>query len=589
LDTVTIGRLHSVYRVPREEPDAGALRARLDRLAGRQVGDALTEIAQRLPVADVPGLVVVRRLELRLLLGFGHLVDERVTAVWARALAGALTRALTGPGGDLVARFRDWADYLASFLEEVAAGARPVRWRYEHLTRSGQPSDPMVVAAALREREAWIVPTLVELGARDTLGAVLRALGEPAAWSVFEALERGLDARPGPPAPAEECLDRLLGLLRDWPGLRRRAASSGEVALLLVAGSAGPAGGPPPPAVLAAIRRAATVVPDLWDASGQAAPSRFDRIGVAAAEALAVLDRDQPALAAVLRTPARQRQQVLEAASRLNVEELVTDAGGVLFLLSSLVELDLPGLLLATGVPAGEAEAVAPTGRWLILLKALGGRPRDWARNDPGLTMAAGLAAPPGRAELERLTAATAPVDARRLGRALRAWALRRGLLAGTVRTVTRRADLPSSAQAAITRAVPEGLWLLARLVEPAGAPSRRMLSGPPPPIGVQVAHLAAPELVPEPAADLLWTHLTAVTLHLFARRLPGFQRSSAPHLAANFLLGRSHLRVGPDGVVGDLPRVPLRLVIRLGGWEHVRADIPWLPGQRLVLDQEGS
>jgi hypothetical protein len=119
---------------------------------------------------------------------------------------------------------------------------------------------------------------------------------------------------------------------------------------------------------------------------------------------------------------------------------------------------------------------------------------------------------------------------------------------------------------------------------------SGRSSARPPPAVGLpplrgELAYLLTPELLRPVRADLLWTHLSAVVLHLFARRLTGFSLSSTGHLGRNFLVGPSLVHDTDDGLAVTLPRVPLQIVLRVGGWSGSRERVPWLPGETLLLE----
>lgn len=102
------------------------------------------------------------------------------------------------------------------------------------------------------------------------------------------------------------------------------------------------------------------------------------------------------------------------------------------------------------------------------------------------------------------------------------------------------------------------------------------------------LATLADLRALGAPPSRRSWAAWAAATLAAFARRLPGFERSSPEYLARNFLLGAATYRVDEkEGVRASLPQVPLRLVLRMSGWAGSEHLIPWLPGGRLLLGHD--
>jgi hypothetical protein len=204
--------------------------------------------------------------------------------------------------------------------------------------------------------------------------------------------------------------------------------------------------------------------------------------------------------------------------------ELSTAFGGLFLLLPALAELDVDARLRAGGLSEDEIVRTAGVARWLVLLKCLDPATRLDARCDPGLVVAAGLASGPDSAALRRLGRLTAPPVA--------------------------------SAVAGGTKASPDD-------------------------------HFRTAGLLGSKRADAAWSRVAAAALRLLARRLPGFEESSAGHLGRNVLAGPSRLRVGDDGVEVTLPRTPLEVVLRVAGWGGSVHAIPWLPGGSLSVGRE--
>jgi hypothetical protein len=99
----------------------------------------------------------------------------------------------------------------------------------------------------------------------------------------------------------------------------------------------------------------------------------------------------------------------------------------------------------------------------------------------------------------------------------------------------------------------------------------------------------ATVDLLGSKRADTAWSRVAAAALRLLARRLPGFEESSAGHLARNVIAGTSRLRVTEDGVEVSLPRTPLEVVLRVAGWGGSLHAVPWLPGASLSVGRESE
>jgi hypothetical protein len=572
---LAVQRLHCRYRVPGGHPDPVALQARLDRVARDRLPAQCAGLLDAVLTAGDERVVIVRRLELRLVLGSSQGDDHRIVHSWSRGIARAVARALAvEPDGELIAQFASWAHYLARFVEEVAAGTASANWCYVPFEPLRALPASATIREALCQRPDAIVPALGLLAAQDRLGWVTRVLTEPDAWTVFDAIEPGDDAaRPGPPLAAPDSAVWL----RPWP------AGPGGCALQLL-GATTPSGRAPSRRQLAAVRQVAGLLPHLDDKAVAAATgwtaALLRAAGRAGPEVLAGLRRlladDQGAVTALLPRPAPVQRPPCPPPD----EAALTAYGGVFLLLPGLAELDPACLLGRAGLDSAALGHVVPLGRWLLLLKCLGPERRPAARHDPALAAAAGLEAVPTAERLRALGMAGVPPLAD-LAAAVAGWMADRRLTLG--RPPVAEAVELTGGPGIVLRDPHSGMWLA---IDPA-TPDLGPPASIPPPAGADLRHLSTSGLVGDPAVDLVWSWLAALTLHLFARRLPGFARSSAAHLSRNFLAGTALFSRGDDGLTVTLPRVPLRLVLAMGGWG--RHDIPWLPRQTLrIQDRVG-
>jgi hypothetical protein len=85
------------------------------------------------------------------------------------------------------------------------------------------------------------------------------------------------------------------------------------------------------------------------------------------------------------------------------------------------------------------------------------------------------------------------------------------------------------------------------------------------------------------PAFQMLTALIARAALRGFARRLIGFQSSSAQFLHRNFLAGIATISHQSGLIQVEMPRVPLAIVLQLSGLDRQTYAVPWLKGRREV------
>src|SRR6266508_1391538 len=164
--TVAIDRLRCRYRVRAGHLAPWEVRARLDRVAQEQVpAQCRALLAGALP-EDENGVLIIRRLDLRLILRAGLPDDARIGALWSRALTMAIARVVAADGGDRLARFESWGAYMAHFVADAAQGTAWERWYYRPFGPLRALSTSAAIRDALRIRPQHIIPALLALDAR---------------------------------------------------------------------------------------------------------------------------------------------------------------------------------------------------------------------------------------------------------------------------------------------------------------------------------------------------------------------------------------------------------------------------------------
>ncbi len=100
------------------------------------------------------------------------------------------------------------------------------------------------------------------------------------------------------------------------------------------------------------------------------------------------------------------------------------------------------------------------------------------------------------------------------------------------------------------------------------------------------VSYFSLGEAFPEIPAelDLAATLLARAVLKHFARRLVGFDNSSADHLYRSFLAGVGFVRDTGERIEVELPQPPLSIILSLAGMLEEVYALPWIEGRDVCL-----
>lgn len=524
-DRLLLDHHHCRYRVPRAHPDPAAVRRRLERVVAERIparlADALSAV---LPPGD--GVVVIRRLGVRVLLGGTEPDLLAATDLWARGLATAIVRALDRDDGT-VARYPSRAAYLAAFLQALGTGDAFARWEFGQFTRWRALGPAGAATAACQAHPDDIAPALATLAAAP--GEPLRQL--LAMLSVEEAARIAVTAglrRTGPGPLQTAVLGGADAVVRALRSGRQFAASADHLALWLLASLYAPGPGAARPTdadVRRAIGEVAAWGPELAESGLLDAPDATDATPRAAdnEHRISLLHKLIPDLVTEFDrfTPDRSEEPATGSGP------LTSGFAGCALLLAGLGSIDLEHALCEQGVPPAAAPSLAGRLRWWALLSALGREHRPRARFDPVL---ARLAGDPGGAYGADVV---------------------EGLLPAAVCT-TLQDQLRASPR-------------------PPAEPAPR-----------ETAHLDIGDLIPDPDVAAVVQTLALLAVRDLGRRLPGFSASSVPYIAVNLLVGAGRFRFEPAASTASLPDVPLRVALQMAGWEDRVVAAPWLPGGAL-------
>jgi len=110
-----------------------------------------------------------------------------------------------------------------------------------------------------------------------------------------------------------------------------------------------------------------------------------------------------------------------------------------------------------------------------------------------------------------------------------------------------------------------------------------RLMRGRCPRGWARLAKTGRSDLLPA-AFDRTLSAAAGIVAAAFARRLLGMGRSSHSYLRRNFLDGNGRIAAGPSRIVVELPQAPLRLLLRMAGFDGHCYSLPWLPGREIEL-----
>lgn len=582
---VVIGELQAEYVVSHDD-DVQAIYRRFDRLVPIMAEECERQLGQ---IPD--DVIVIDRLDVDVLLDAGA-DDMRAARQWGGAIANAIREAIGRPAAPGIAKFRDEAEYVAAFLDDVTRGIDRTTSRFPSLAPLTRASRSETTAAVLQHYGALAWRVLAYLHRKDQLERVIDSLTE----IQLAGVARRLAPESPPTLWPVELADRVARIVAEhWPLLSRPLASPANWMRMVIWLTADSKKQDASTLCMAAeALRIADAIEQLGDRG------RKPKVVVRLAEHLVQqgstvangdgetadpLARLAPGLMA--RAPHRVRVRLASSLARAagssseHVTESgvpsLTSAGGFFLLIRDLLESDLHVRLAA--IPPTEGIPGDRLGLYILGLTLAGPRAQE-VRRDRGLALFAGLDAPPAPRILER---AAAGIDTTVL---LRGPAFTGGNAvvvphddgpvlvvhdaSGEWRSATRVAD-----RSDVDR-------LIAASEQHAGGPIARTPWAGEPVMQRDITYLFARHLaeIPEPVQATFAVLARRLMTH-FARRLHGFESSSVPYLMTNFIAGPSTIEVNETFVHVTLPRTPLQMVLRLYGAGEVAA-VPWLHNRRL-------
>src|SRR5262249_9198319 len=197
--------------VPRDHPNIGRVRWRLDEVAGPPLRHALQELLAPLGRLHSDEVVIIRRLELSFDLDTSRALPD-LARRWAARRALALARSLEdGARTSGMVRFPDAAHFLARFLVDAAAGRAAGKWYYRRWRGLEPLAIPAVLRTAILEHAEQGLAGLRSLPPAE-LVPVLEALGPGEARRVIETVGQ----EPGESADFERAAEALIPCAPIW-------------------------------------------------------------------------------------------------------------------------------------------------------------------------------------------------------------------------------------------------------------------------------------------------------------------------------------------------------------------------------------
>lgn len=547
---ITIERLGNVYCVPQDHPAPDELRSQLDRLAQSEVLDACRRaLAPWVDDADA-SIWLIGSIDVDLAIDIGSNAVSQGAAAWGEQIALEIRRTMQRGPGPSVIHFADRSAYIAQWVRDMSAGQAWSKWYYREFdSLRSLPQGTAIAEGIIREGEEAAC-ILLRLHSIQALDSVLAAVSEADAQRIYAA---AIPASPVQWKNIARWTSRLLALWSNFAPKLQASQSRGALCLAIAALAEWPiqnaedAWG---------LREAVDGLLELRRALSAGAPqSAFKALEAMIAQPHDALDSllaAQPvfadsSLSEFIRrvsggnpewaTFAAAVVAPNPAAQNAPEDSFLSELGGIFLLASAFRDLDIDLGLLAAAQGCDDPARSAAVLRHLVAVRCLGRSRAALAIHDRAIAEFSGL---PPNVSLSQMaeTLAAADVNA----------ALRIVLDAVTNRSAENIQDDLE---------------------------------------GQHCDYFAIGEVFPELQLDAdrerSWSYLAAQLLRNFARRLPGFSRSSPEYIFQNFLAGAAQLRVDENRIEVRLAQSPLSVVLRIAGM-YQNLALPWREGVEICL-----
>jgi hypothetical protein len=542
---LVIEHWNSLYKIPTDHPAPHDVQQRLDNVVR---GDVTAVCRRRLAHLADDGdesVWLIREIRLELALDVSAEMAGQAAEYWGDQLALEIQRAMNdGADGTMLLRFANRAEYIAQWARDMAAGQAWGNWYYAEFEGLRSLSTSAAMAEGIVREPGEAARVLQQIAKNGGLEQVCAALHDSDAAKIYRAAARdqGVD-----PAAEERWVMRVVELMRRVP--LSTTGDDGHDALRLYAAAkeqfpgAEEGGLSAAVAVVVAWHKAVTQMPSerVKDLRNSLASNDRDTAVRLLRSACASLDDSGDLLVARIAEGKADWATVLATAVE-NPEGVkpeaafLTEFGGVFLLGRAILDLSLHEALECGARRSRDPEYAAAILRLILAIHCLGRARAGSSPTDAAVLWFAGLECAPSLGDMSSLLA---------------------------------EADI-ESAFAHFSGSIPEERRELLADLEEAQA-------------GYFAIGDVFPELGLEGKRAAVWVRLAAAVLRLFARRLPGFARSSPEYLFQNFLAGTSSVRCSGARVEVRLPHCPLSVVLQIAG-AYGSYELPWRKGVEICL-----
>jgi hypothetical protein len=613
-----IERLHNRYLVADKAPEE--VRARCEAALATTLPGALAIVLQQSLPADAPDVWFVRQLDVNLSLD-PEIEHARVADLWAREIARSLVEAIQSEAPEVL-HFPDRASYLAHFLVDVADGSAWDRWYYSEFFGMRMLSTSAALRTAIGNSPETGLRAL-HLLSHDQLRSILKSLNINDARRVLSSLAYGAGT-----ATESECVPLIVDA---WnAGGKSQFPDVERLSLLLFIRVTQERPDLAGEGLRAMAVAACCLANSLHDRSEQKSElftalrtgevsALYTILGVAAESLLPLVHCSADALESLMHRVSEK--PVVDSRTR---DEIRFTAFGGVFLLFPILE-EFPFHAATSGWP--DLGNTSPTViiRSLVLAKCFGkdrflGCLRDplvrdllqippevsapeiveWLRKTPPDCLLSCLRAnaawhvETGVSDAEswvlaRVAHKGAPVTLL-LDAASEIWFFAHRRRNRTEGLPLQQLDLPQPKELICH----ESLWQVGRDCFP-DCQQHPPLTGESSPLSSEthlvhdLRYLETPrELAMPRFADLCLSVAAQGVLRRFARKLPGFTKSSLGYLNHNFLDGCATVEESERQRIVSLSRPPLHLMISKAGLNRCLYRLSWLDGRPFAVFPEG-
>jgi hypothetical protein len=578
MQTICVHHLDAQYRLPRTQAsDATIVQRRMDQIA-TDLLSRLWENQLTQQNASDEALYFIENLTLELTLDPSIRNDRTLAEGWAQALQAGILRTLN-QRDVYVLVFRNRAEFLASFLDDLLQGRAWNYWYYQELLSLRSLTVGQAVVQGLTEDGDRGRDVLLELTQRGSLDPLVAVLSD----AEVEAIVTTCLLPPSPvlvlPNVYRIWVEHLIALVKRYPLTVAATPARNLTRLYLLLLRQNPELGPDVHLArfileILQLQQAVTNLTNRrqfliqLEAGNLTAALRYlkgsdekqqlttlfhETSGTEVAALFQALQGEAFPVPMPASEPSTELASDEEQASSIETppaisRRLSTPFGGVFLLMPAIAELELFPFFQTCPYPESTELEKARLLLFLIALQCLGSQNAAQASREPGLALLAGLPRIPTPPQLqEYATHLTSELH-------------------------SACATQFQAHQAEIARRLPR-------------LPTRPEQQGSPYPVDLEVLCLNAVPFTGDREWDLTLAAISVATLYQFASKLGAFATSSPDYLRRNFLESQADVKLSDDRLTVHFLTCPLQLVLRMAGFDNTPWTIPWFNDRQLMFE----